>query len=60
MTELDLIKKKIRAKMNDIADDLALGSAKDYADYRYLVGMISGLALAERDILDLLERRDED
>jgi hypothetical protein len=60
VTELDLIKKKIRAKMNDIADDLALGSAKDYADYRYLVGMISGLALAERDILDLLERRDED
>lgn len=48
-----MIKIKIRNKMNELADDLALGSAKDFAEYRYLTGIISGLALVERDILDL-------
>jgi hypothetical protein len=56
MDELSLIRRKIREHMNELADDLAMGSAKDYAEYRYLTGMISGLALAERDILDIEER----
>lgn len=60
MTELDLIKNKIRQHMNEIADDLALGTAKDYAEYKYLTGIISGLALVERDILDLQERNREE
>jgi hypothetical protein len=55
MTELDVIKQKLRQKMNEVADDLALGSAKDYADYRHMTGIIAGLALAERDIVDLQE-----
>ncbi len=53
MTELDVIKQKIRNKMNELADDIALGSAKDFAEYKYLTGIISGLAMVERDILDL-------
>lgn len=52
MNELDLIKKKIRHHMNEIADDLAGGAAVDYPNYRYLVGMISGLAIIEREIID--------
>ena len=60
MTELELVRKKIRQKMNEIADDLALGTAKDYAEYKFLTGIISGLALVERDIVDLLEKQDED
>lgn len=52
MNEIDLIKKKIRHHMNEIADDLAGGAAIDYPNYRYLVGMISGLAIVEREILD--------
>jgi hypothetical protein len=60
VTELELVRKKIRQKMNEIADDLALGTAKDYADYKFLTGIISGLALVERDIVDLLEKQDED
>lgn len=39
--------------MNQIADDLALGGAPDYSQYKYLTGVISGLAFVERDILDL-------
>lgn len=63
MDELFVIKKKIREHMNQIADDLALGGAQDYNQYKYMIGMISGLAMLERDILDLESSRrsaDED
>lgn len=53
MTELELVRKKIRNKMNELADDIALGSAKDFPDYKYLTGIIAGLAMVERDIIDL-------
>lgn len=51
----DLIRKRIRDHMNNYADDLATGGAKDYPDYRFQVGVIQGLAMAEREILDLVE-----
>ena len=52
MTELDLIKKKIRVRLNELADILADGGATNFEEYKYIVGQIHGLALAERDILD--------
>ncbi len=52
MTELDVIKKKIRVRLNELADLLADGHAQSFDEYRYIVGQIHGLALAERDILD--------
>lgn len=58
--EFDVIKKKIRQHMNEIADDLAGGAAIDYANYRYLVGIVSGLAMIEREILDYEKSRNED
>ena len=56
------IRKRIREHLNNSADDLATGGAQDYADYRFRVGVIQGLALAEREILDLIEiaRKAED
>lgn len=51
----EIIRKKIREHMNNYADDLATGGAKDFPDYRFQVGVIQGLALAEREILDLVE-----
>jgi hypothetical protein len=36
-----------------LADDIALGSAKDFSEYKYLTGIIAGLAMVERDIVDL-------
>lgn len=50
---LSVVRKKIRIRMNDLADNVATGGAKDFADYKYLCGTIQGLALVERDILDL-------
>ena len=55
MTEnvLGWLKKKIREQMNHLADHLALGSAKDMEEYRKITGIIEGLAMSEREILDL-------
>ena len=60
MTELDVIKKKIRDRLNDLADELAGGAAKDYAEYKHITGVIMGLAIAERDVLDIQKRNEED
>lgn len=53
MNELFVLKQKIRERLNQLADDLALGGATDYNQYKYLTGMIAGLAIVEREILDL-------
>jgi len=53
---LSLIKKKLREQMNEIADSVSLGSAKNMEDYRKMCGMIEGLAWAEREILDIEDR----
>ena len=42
------------------ADALVRGSPKDYAEYQKLVGVISGLSLAEQMLKDLLERDNDD
>ena len=42
--------------MNNKADDIATGCASDFPDYKYHVGVIEGLALAEREFLDIIER----
>lgn len=60
MTELDVIKQKIRNRLNDLADDLASGCATDFHQYKYLTGVVAGLAFVERDILDLQKANDED
>ena len=51
-----LLKKKIRNQMNDLADHLAVGSAKDMEEYRKITGIIEGLAWAEREVIDLEDK----
>jgi len=48
-----LLKKKIRDQMNELADHLAIGAAKDIEEYRKVCGIIEGLAWTEREVLDL-------
>lgn len=60
MDELDLLKKKLRELMNDITDQVATGGCKDIEDYRYLTGKIYGIALAERELLDLKQKLESD
>tara|TARA_R100001591_G_scaffold80722_1_gene87788 strand:- start:116 stop:322 length:207 start_codon:yes stop_codon:yes gene_type:complete len=55
----DALRNMIREQMNNHTDVMAGGGCKDYGEYRYMIGIIAGLALAERDLLDLLERAEE-
>ena len=51
-----LLRKKLRKQMNEIADLLSLGSAKNMEEYRKMCGIIEGLAWAEREVIDLEDR----
>ena len=55
-----LLKKKLRDQMNELADHLALGSAKDMEEYRKVCGIIEGLAWAEREIIDIEDKLNTD
>jgi len=51
-----VLRDQIRKDMNNYADDLAGGACRSFEEYQKLCGIISGLALAERYILDLLKK----
>jgi len=46
----------LRRIMNEYADNVATGSCQDFAEYKRLCGVIEGLALAERELLDIKEK----
>ena len=50
-------RKMLRNLMNERADDLAMGGAYSFDEYQKMVGVIEGLAIAEREILDLMEKQ---
>lgn len=56
----EALRKILRSKMNDYADALANGQAPSFEAYKELVGTITGLALAERELLDLLKKMEND
>jgi hypothetical protein len=58
-SNLKYLRDKIREMMNEFADYIATGSAIDWADYRHKVGVIEGLAKAERELLDLADKLKE-
>jgi len=51
-----VLREKIRTDMNNYADDLASGACRSFDEYQKLCGVISGLAIAERHLIDLLEK----
>jgi hypothetical protein len=62
MDLIEVLRKKLRERMNDIADAVSTGSCKSYEEYQRLCGVIEGLAHAERDLLDMkdqMERSDD-
>ncbi|MGL4265387.1 MAG: hypothetical protein ACRCTX_27515 [Afipia sp.] len=57
-----VLREKLRTDMNNYTDDMAGGACKSFDEYQKLCGVIHGLALAERHLLDLaekVEQRDE-
>jgi hypothetical protein len=55
-----VLREYIRKDMNNYADDLAGGACKNFDEYQKLCGVISGLAIAERYLIDLLEKVEKD
>ena len=55
-----LLKKKLRDQMNELADHLAVGSAKDMEEYRKVCGIIEGLAWAEREVINIEDKLNTD
>ena len=55
----EVLRGKIREDMNNIADDLASGACQNFETYQKLCGVIQGLAIAERHLLDLAKKVEE-
>lgn len=51
-----VLREKIRIDMNNYADDLAGGVCRTFDEYQKLCGVIQGLSLAERHVIDLVEK----
>jgi hypothetical protein len=51
-----VLREQIRTDMNNYTDDLANGVCQSYDQYQKLCGVIQGLAIAERYLLDLAEK----
>ena len=54
-----VLREQIRTDMNNYADDLAGGSCRNFEEYQKLCGVIQGLAMAERYILDLAKKAED-
>ncbi|MCW3977876.1 MAG: hypothetical protein NWE77_08085 [Candidatus Bathyarchaeota archaeon] len=57
---LETLREEIRKMMNEWSDHLSSGGCKDFAEYTHGTGVIKGLALAERELLDLNKRIEGD
>ena len=56
----DHFRKQLRQYMNELTDSVALGNAKNFEEYQRFVGQIEGLAIAERELLNLVKTQDQE
>jgi|TARA_R110000744_G_scaffold299494_1_gene408870 hypothetical protein len=54
-TLIEKLKSRLRDLMNDRADNIATGSCTNFDEYKHQSGVIEGLALAERELLDIIQ-----
>ena len=54
-----VLREQIRTDMNNYADDLAGGACRSFDEYQKLCGVIQGLAMAERYVLDLAKKAED-
>jgi len=54
-TLIEKFKSRLRDLMNDRADNIATGSCTSFDEYKHQSGVIEGLALAERELLDIIQ-----
>lgn len=54
-----VLREKLRTDMNNYTDDMAGGACQSFEQYQKLCGVIQGLAIAERHLIDLAERLEQ-
>lgn len=59
MGYFEALRKRLREDMNNFTDDIATGQCATYESYKELCGVIRGLAIAERHLLDLAQNIEE-
>lgn len=47
-----ILRKKIRSELNNLSDDIANGVCASFDDYKFRTGIIYGLGMSERMLLD--------
>ena len=60
MNVLDVLLKEITTKHAMLLDKLGSGSIKDYAEYRYVCGVVAGVVSMQEYIEELKQRLDDD
>lgn len=58
-TVFSVVLKEIEEKQRYLADALASGAAKDFAEYKFMCGEIRGLSFAQSYINDLVRRMEQ-
>jgi|TARA_R100001129_G_scaffold104197_2_gene71253 hypothetical protein len=53
------LRKVVRLQMNELSDHISGGACKSFEEYSKCCGIIEGLAIAEREILDLKSKYEE-
>jgi hypothetical protein len=56
---LDHLFNRLKEREREVSDAMAEGSAKDFAEYRNLCGVIQGLRRARLEVQDLVQRYEE-
>ena len=56
MRIFEVLNSKINERIQDLNGALSDGTAKDYADYRGMCGVIKGLRTAQLELNDLLRK----
>ena len=52
----EFLRKRIREEMNEMSDHISGGACSDFSEYSKCCGVIQGLAVAERELLDLKQK----
>lgn len=60
MQGLELLRKRLEGERQALVDTVARGRAKDYADYKYICGMIHSVEQDIGHIKDILRHFEED
>ena len=60
MTVIDLIIEETQKRVEQLQDDLGSGVAKDYAEYRYICGVVNGMLAVKRYVDEIKNNLEND